>query len=63
MAMYLVRTETELSYPQIGARLGKRDHTTVLYGYEKISELRETDANIRRDILQIKAALYDSSPS
>jgi chromosomal replication initiator protein len=63
MAMYLVRTETELSYPQIGKRLGKRDHTTVLYGYQKISELRETDANIRRDILQIKAALYDSVPS
>ncbi|HET6443053.1 MAG TPA: chromosomal replication initiator protein DnaA [candidate division Zixibacteria bacterium] len=63
MAMYLVRTETELSYPQIGDRLGNRDHTTVLYGYEKISDLRETDANIRRDILQIKAALYDSAPS
>ncbi|MFN2189000.1 MAG: chromosomal replication initiator protein DnaA [Candidatus Promineifilaceae bacterium] len=60
MAMYLVRTETELSYPQIGERLGKRDHTTVLYGYEKIAELRETDANIRRDILQIKAKLYES---
>ena len=63
MAMYLVRTETELSYPQIGDRLGNRDHTTVLYGYEKISDLRETDANIRRDILQIKAALYDSAPA
>jgi chromosomal replication initiator protein len=63
MAMYLVRTETELSYPQIGIRLGKRDHTTVLYGYEKISELRETDADVRRDIIQIKAALYDNNPS
>ncbi len=63
MAMYLVRTETELSYPQIGIRLGKRDHTTVLYGYEKISELRETDADVRRDIIQIKATLYDNDPS
>jgi len=61
MAMYLVRTETELSYPQIGDRLGNRDHITILYGYQKISELRETDANIRRDILQIKAALYESA--
>jgi chromosomal replication initiator protein len=63
MAMYLVRTETELSYPQIGSQLGKRDHTTVLYGYEKISDLRETDADVRRDIIQIKAALYDNNPS
>jgi chromosomal replication initiator protein len=62
MAMYLARTETGLSYPQIGERLGNRDHTTILYGYEKIAELLETDDNIRRDILEIKAVLYDSVP-
>ncbi|MCI0575884.1 MAG: chromosomal replication initiator protein DnaA [Chloroflexi bacterium] len=61
MAMYLARTETGLSFPQIGERLGNRDHTTVLYGYEKISDLVETDTNIRRDILEIKATLYDIS--
>ena len=60
MAMYLARTETSLSYPQIGRKLGNRDHTTILYGYEKISELLETDANVRRDNLEIKAILYDS---
>lgn len=63
MIMYLVRTETGLSYPQIGVRLGNRDHTTVLYGYEKISELLETDATVRRDMLEIKALLYDSVPA
>jgi chromosomal replication initiator protein len=60
MAMYLARTETSLSYPQIGAKLGNRDHTTIMYGYEKISGLLETDANVRRDNLEIKAILYDS---
>ena len=35
MAMYLARTETNASLPQIGEKLGNRDHTTVLYGYEK----------------------------
>ena len=60
MAMYLARTETDLSYPQIGEQLGHRDHTTILYGYEKISELQETDASVRRDLLEIKALLYDS---
>jgi len=63
MAMYLARTETSLSYPQIGAKLGNRDHTTILYGYDKISELLETDANVRRDNLEIKAILYDSVPA
>ena len=60
MIMYLARTETGMSYPQIGEHLGKRDHTTVLYGYEKISELMETDDRVRREALEIKAILYDS---
>ena len=61
MAMYLARTETDSSLPNIGAALGNRDHTTVLYGYEKISSLLETDASARRDMLEIKAALYEAN--
>ena len=60
IVMYLARTETEASLPQIGTRLGNRDHTTVLYGYDKIAGLLETDPIVRRDILEIKAALYES---
>ncbi len=62
VAMYLARTETEASFPQIGQHLGDRDHTTILHGYEKIAGLIETDEKVRRDVLQIKAALYESSP-
>lgn len=58
MVMYLARTETDSSFPQIGSSLGDRDHTTILHGYEKISELVETDASIRQDMLSIKASLY-----
>ncbi len=32
MAMYLARTETDASFPQIGTELGGRDHTTILHG-------------------------------
>lgn len=60
MVMYLARTETKASLPQIGELLGNRDHTTILYGYEKISGLIETDPSVRRDSLEIKAALYDA---
>ena len=63
VAMYLARTETDASLPQIGARLGNRDHTTILYGYEKISKAVERDANLRRDTLEIKAVLYEPSPA
>ena len=61
IAMYLCRTETDASFPQIGQSLGKRDHTTIMHGYEKIAGRIDTDTNLRRDVLEIKASLYDSS--
>lgn len=61
VAMYLSRTETDASLPQIGAMMGSRDHTTVLHGYEKISGLADTDPQLRRDLLEIKTMLYDGS--
>ncbi|MCA9935439.1 MAG: chromosomal replication initiator protein DnaA [Ardenticatenaceae bacterium] len=61
MAMYLARSETDASLPLIGTYLGNRDHSTVLYGYEKVASLLETDASIRRNILEIKASLYESA--
>lgn len=59
MAMYLSRTETDASFPQIGTVLGDRDHSTISYGYDKIESLLETDGSIRREMLEIKAALYE----
>jgi len=43
IVMYLCRTLTDFSLPQIGNKLGKRDHTTVIHGYEKISSELKTD--------------------
>jgi chromosomal replication initiator protein len=43
IAMYLCRTLTDLSLPQIGECIGKRDHTTVLHGYEKINAELQND--------------------
>lgn len=59
IAMYLARTETDASLPQIGAKLGNRDHTTIMYGHEKIASLIEKDPTARREMLQIKASLYE----
>jgi chromosomal replication initiator protein len=58
VAMYLIREETSASLPEIGESLGGRDHTTVLYGYEKIADLLETDERLRRKVLDIRASLY-----
>ncbi len=60
MAMYLARAETSASLPQIGLKLGNRDHSTVLYGYKKVKNLVETNASVRREAMEIKANLYES---
>ena len=58
IAMYLARQEAHASYPQIGAALGGRDHSTVHYAYEKIREKIEQDDRLRREILHIRERLY-----
>jgi chromosomal replication initiator protein len=59
VAMYLIRTETHASLPQIGLAVGGRDHTTVLYACEKIEELLGTDDALRRKVLAVREKLYD----
>ncbi len=58
VAMFLMRAESEASYPLIGTTLGGRDHTTILYGCGKITRLIERDAKLRRAILEIRERLY-----
>jgi chromosomal replication initiator protein len=61
VAMYLLREETGASLPRIGALLGGRDHTTVLYGCERISDLIEEDAEMRRELVTLRQRLYGSA--
>jgi chromosomal replication initiator protein len=63
VAMYLIRSETHASLPQIGLTLGGRDHTTVLYACGKIEELMETDDGLRRKVLAVRERLYDGVPA
>jgi chromosomal replication initiator protein len=58
IAMYLLREEANYSFPQIGEALGGRDHTTVMYAIEKITDQIERDDRLRRDIVSIKQQLY-----
>lgn len=62
IAMYLARELTEMSLPQVGQALGGRDHTTIMYGYDKIAALFEKDESLRREILTIKEKLGQSVP-
>jgi chromosomal replication initiator protein len=58
IAMYMLREESDLSLPKIGEILGGRDHTTIMYGHEKITDLLERDKNLRREIVNIQEILY-----
>ncbi|GMQ58608.1 chromosomal replication initiator protein DnaA [Vallitalea sediminicola] len=50
IVMYLSRTLTDLSLPKIGQILGKRDHTTIIHGYEKISKDIQRDSALKNTI-------------
>jgi len=60
IVMYLARDLTDMSLPRIGQSLGGRDHTTIMYGCDKIAALFEKDDGIRRQILEIKNKLIGS---
>lgn len=54
ISIYLLREMLNLSYPFIGERLGKRDHTTMIYAYEKISKELVKNQQLHQRILAIK---------
>jgi len=58
--MYLCRHMTETTYQMIAAYLGKKDHTTVIHGVEKIEEKIQTDEDLRNKIETIRKKLTPS---
>ena len=58
--MYLCRHMTENSLQMIAAHLGKKDHTTVIHGVEKIEEKIQTDEDLRNKIETIQKKLSPS---
>lgn len=60
IAMYLLREETKSSFPEIGQRLGGRDHSTVIHAYEKIKTEENNDEITKQEIILIKERIYQS---
>lgn len=46
IAMYLAKTMTQQSYPNLGRRFGSRDHTTVMHAVRRVAALRDTDLGV-----------------
>ncbi len=57
VAMYLAKTMTQRSLPEIGRRFGGRDHTTVIHAVRKITSLQDTDQRIAEDVTILRRAL------
>jgi len=57
VAMYLLREEARLSLPEIGHRLGGRDHSTVLHGVRAVQREVESDARLRGDVRGVRDLL------
>jgi chromosomal replication initiator protein len=59
IAMYLAKTLTLRSLPEIGRRFGGRDHTTVLHAVRKIEGLVDSDAALAEEIELLKRLLQE----
>jgi chromosomal replication initiator protein len=57
VAMYLAKSLTSRSLPDIGRRFGGRDHTTVIHAVRKIEELKATDSQIAEDVELLRRML------
>lgn len=58
VAAFLLRELIDMSYNDIGDRLGKRDHTTAIYACEKISQEINKNHNLGQKIILIKDNIY-----
>jgi chromosomal replication initiator protein len=58
IAMFLLREETQISLPKIGEVLGGRDHTTVMYGCDKMAGMIEEDERLRKQVVGIREQLF-----
>lgn len=54
LCMYLCRNLTDVAFSVIGKKLGNRDHTTIMYGHDKIQKEMETNENIKNDVEILK---------
>lgn len=57
VAMYLSKTLTTRSLPEIGRKFGGRDHTTVLHAVKKVMELVEQDKEFAEDLEILRRTL------
>ncbi|MBA4396242.1 MAG: chromosomal replication initiator protein DnaA [Syntrophus sp. (in: bacteria)] len=61
IAMYLARNLTHASFPDIGEKIGGRDHSTIIYANNKIKKNMEMDVKLKNLIEEIEDVLKHHS--
>jgi chromosomal replication initiator protein len=62
VAQYLCRELAGLSFPEIGARFGGKDHSTVLHACRKIDGLMKSDPNVQNLIAYLTKKIRETAP-
>lgn len=65
IAIYLIRNQLNMSFPEIGWHFGKRDHTSIMHAYHKIgaaSGLQETLGFLQNEIRRQLSGYSACSP-
>lgn len=60
IAMYLLREELKSSFPFIGEKLGKKDHTTVIHACKKITADLKANLLLENELQLIKEKIYEA---
>ena len=57
VSMFLARDMTNASFPDIGAKIGGRDHSTVIYAHNKMKKILAMDKTLRDAVEEVKDLL------
>jgi chromosomal replication initiator protein len=58
IAMYLMRSELDLSFPKIARELGRKDHTTAMHSISKMTSELKTNIETKQVVQELKEKLY-----
>ncbi len=58
VAMFLMREETKANLIQIAAELGGRDHSTVIYGANRVAEVIKNNDRFRKEVAILREELH-----
>ncbi|MEN6508537.1 MAG: chromosomal replication initiator protein DnaA [Smithella sp.] len=61
VSMYLARKLTNFSYPDIGQKIGGRDHSTVIYANNKILKSMESNLNFTKMVQDIEDSIINKA--